>query len=402
MCKISKILFKTLLPLLLLTLFTSCGLSNTVAFYRVPELIQQETLAALSSSGKKYKAIQLDDATPLTAQTKALKNSSILIAYDDFETTRFAQNSLRAKPMPAAYLTHVPASIAHQAVKYQNTIKSIPILYDFYQIDVHYPLYKRSKVPSLDYWNDFLRVAKIERNFTEYPVIFAGADDETFLNIFSMFAESVLGFEDYSEALSLIYEACSADYAKNPEELPALHDLLQDFTTPGGLLYPVLAEIQTLVNEKLLNPSSFTLKTDDAIATVNNEQCGFFFTSLSDHYKIDIFALPSYKSVYCPSYPFFETRRFIAPSYCAIALNGNKATLRQIVTVSSTQQASLSANTGLTPVQAHCATRDEATEQARYYLTASDGPLQAFPAALTNAAARSFTSQYLRNLLVSF
>lgn len=397
-----KFFIQLISPLLLLTVCASCSFSNTVAFYRVPQIIQQETLKILTSSGQKYKAIQLDDAIPLTAQTKALKNSTILIAYDDFETDRFAQTSPRAKPMPAAYLTHVPVSIARQAVKYQNTFKSMPMLYDFYQLDVHYPLYKRSKVPTLDYWNDFIRVAKIEQNFTETPILFAGADDENFLNIFSMFAEAILGCDDYSEALELIYQACTADYAANSDDYANLIELLQDFTTPGGLFYPVLAEIRSLLDQKLLNPSSFTLKPDEAIAAVNNEQCGFFFTSLSNHYSIDNSVLPSYKSVYCPSYPFFETRKFIAPSYCAIALSGTKANLRQIVNLTSTQQASLSAATGYVPVQAKCAVRDDATEQARYFVAASDGPLKPLPAALTNAGARSFTSQYLRNLLVSF
>lgn len=396
-CSISFLLIFT-------SLLFSCGFqSNTIAFYRVPENVQTEILAVLEQSqSKHFNVIQLDSTIPFDEQKSSLKNAEILFAFHDFQISDFAKSSPRVKSLPAAYLSGMPRKISQSVEKYQNVIKTIPVLFDFYMIDVDYPMYKRSKVPTVDYWSDFLRTVKIQRNFTQTPMSFPGAQDDELINIFGMLTEAFLGYENYNEALNSLYQAALADYKKDPQNVENLTKVLDDFTNPGGLLYQTVIEIKSLINQGLLSPESFTLDSYTANELIQQELISMYFTNLSSHRTLPPQINQVYAPIYCPAYQFNEERYFVAPEYCALSLNSSKLTKRRIVAISSTYQTKLSTATGLVPVQLECETADEIANNIRYWLTASNGPLKPFTAALPSEFQRSFTSQYLRNLLVSF
>lgn len=408
MRKQTKFLFQKifLLPVLMIfiTSLISCGFqSNTIAFYRVPENVQKEILAILEQSqGKQFKSIQLDSSLPFKEQTSALKNSEILFTLHDLQIADFVHTSPRVKSMPAAYLTGMPRKISQSVEKYQNVIKTVPILFDFYMIDVDYPMYKRSKVPTVDYWSDFLRTARIQKNFTPNPLGFAGAQDDDFINIFGMLTEAFIGSTDYNEALNSIYKAAITDYKKDPQSVENLTKVLDELTNSGGLLNQTVIEIKSLITQELLSEECFTLNNFNAADLLLQEKFTMFFTNLSTHRTFTPEINQVYAPIYCPAHQFNEERWFVAPEYCAIALNGSKETQRRIVAISSTYQTQLSTATGLGPVQIDCETGDEISNNVRYWLTASNGPLKPFTAALPSEFQRSFTSQYLRNLLVSF
>lgn len=406
-----KFLFKTLfffsLMILSATLF-SCGLaSNTIAFYRVPENVQKEILAVLEQSQKtSFKSIQLDSSLPLNEQKNKLNNAEILFALHDLQISEFAHSSPRVKSLPSAYLTGMPRSISKSVEKYQNVVKTVPVLFDYYMIAVDYPMYKRSKVPTIDYWSDFIRTAKIQNNFISNPIAFAGAQDDDLINIFGMLTEAFLGSADYNEALQTIYTAAKEDIKSDSnseiQNVENLSKALEDLTGPGGLLNQTIVEIKSLISQELLSPKCLTLDSYAAAELLQKELISMYFTNLSTHRTLPPEINQVYAPIYCPAHQFNEERSFVAPEYCAMALSGSKVTQRRIVAVSSTYQTQLSTSTGLAPVQIDCETADEIANNVRYWLTASNGALKPFTAALPSAFQRSFTSQYLRNLLVSF
>lgn len=400
---------KFLLIILILsaTLF-SCGLSsNTVAFYRVPENVQKEILAVLEQSqGTSFKSVQLDSSLPLDKQKNKLNNAEILFALHDLQITDFAASSPRVKSLPAAYLSAMPRTISHSVEKHQNVIKTVPVLFDYYMVAVDYPMYKRSKVPTIDYWSDFIRTVKIQKNFISTPLAFAGAQDDELINIFGMLTEAFLGSEDYNEAMETIYAAAKADNkADSNSEAQSVENLskaLEDLTGPGGLLNQTVIEIKSLMSQELLSPECLTLSSSAANELLQKEMITMYFTNLSSYRTLPPEINQVFAPIYCPAHQFNEKRSFVAPEYCALALSGSKVTQRRIIAVSSTYQTQLSTATGLAPVQLDCETADEIANNVRYWLVASNGALKPFTAALPSAFQRSFTSQYLRNLLVSF
>lgn len=404
MRKHTNFLFKMIFSLLFLSLFTACGApSKTVAFYRVPENVQTEILAALSQSqGTRFKAIQLDSSLPFEEQKNQLKNAEILFALHDLQISDFARSSPRVKSIPSGYLSSMLKKISHSVEKHQNVVKTVPFLFDFYMIDVDYPLYKRSKVPTVDYWSDFLRTVKIQKNFVPYPITFAGASDDDLINLVGMLTEAFLGAADYNEIMQTLYSAALLDYKKDAESTEHLSQTLDDLTGPGGLLYQPLMELKSLINQELISSQALTQDVFAAAELVENEQTAMFFTKLSTHRTLNPEISQVYTPIYCPAYQFNEERWFVAPEYCALALNGSKETMRHIMVISSSYQVQLAASTGLAPVQLECDPIDEIANNVRYWLSGSNGALKPFTAALPSAFQRSFTSQYLRNLLVSF
>ena len=132
---------------------------------------------------------------------------------------------------------------------------------------------------------------------------------------------------------------------------------------------------------------------------LDNQICGIFFTKLSDHRKIDRQVINNYKSIYFPSTQITDNRKFCAYQYTAIVQTKNKHIQTLAQNLSNSLQKELSTKTGLAPVQKNCQVPDHQSDDVRYWLAASNGPVNPLSCAIPSKKAQKQTADFIRNQL---
>lgn len=373
-----------------------------IAFYNVSEKTIAATLNIVEkNTGKTYESVILDSTKPLSLQMKKTKGCQFIIAKNDCDVEEFAQKSKKVKPVPAAYLSDMPMTIAHTVKTSKNTIKQIPLLYDFYQIDVHYPLYMETKIENLNVWNDLVKIAEKEKPYTRSTISFGGNDDLDFLNFVGVLIESQYSYKEYYKILNQLYEAYSKDSEDGFTDYKNLKSALETLTERGSSIEGIAQLLRRLSAKGIFDFDLVKFGPETGFVYANNNQCGFFFTTLSQHRTIDRNIISNYKTVYCPSVTVNDERMFLAPEICLLPLNNSKKSRGLIVDLCDRNQYELSSATGLAPVNKSCMTADRQADDVRYWLAASSGPLKPLSAALPSYEARKYVTEYITNFVLN-
>lgn len=397
-----------------LALLTVCGLmaglllrksgaagSNTIAFYRVPQNVQTAIIDVLNADSenqnqeKAFEVLILNEDLTLEAQKKKIKKCDAVIFINDIQTAEFFESPV-TKPInlalaniadgyPSSILSSLKISgaggsgAADGAENSALSVKILPFLYDFYELDVNYPLYQKSQMKSLNVWDDLAETAYRELPYTKAPVILPVADDREFLNFMGLIAEALSGSEAYENMLeNFNFEAA---------------------LEKGKPLALAVNEIRGFLQHGLIPYDSIKFIPEDILFYMDHELSGIYFTKLSQHRKISNKVVNNYTSIYCPSKVFTADRKFAAEQYSISLIKNTSETTRLVKNLSDSLQTELATKTGLSPVQKNCTVPDHQADDVRFWLAASKGPVMPLANFFRTQEERHSAANKLRELI---
>lgn len=395
-------------------LFAVCGLvaglllrkagaagSNTIAFYRVPQNVQTAIINVLNADSenqnqeKTFEVLVLSEELSLEAQKTKIKKCDAVIFINDIQTAEFFESPV-TKPInlslaniadgyPSSILSSLKISgaggsgAADGAENSAQSVKILPFLYDFYELDVNYPLYQKSQMKSINVWDDLAETAYRELPYTKAPVILPVADDREFLNFMGLIAEALSGSQAYENMLeNFNFEA-------------ALEN--------GKPLALAVNEIRGFLQHGLIPYDSIKFIPEDILFYMDHELSGIYFTKLSQHRKISNKVVNNYTSIYCPSKVFTADRKFAAEQYSISLIKNTAETTRLVKNLSDSLQTELATKTGLSPVQKKCAVPDHQADDVRFWLAASKGPVMPLANFFRTQEERHSAANKLRELI---
>ena len=370
---------------------------TTIIFYNIPQ--QQSTGISLiieENYPKKIKIVEIDDSLPLETHQKVLKKASLLIAQMDSQIENFAATNKKIQPFSQEILNSMPMAIASSVPKSNFQINFVPLLYDMYQVDIHYPSFLESGIKNLNTWGDLEQFGLLLTNKFYLPLIMPFADDKEFINIFGQILEALSSPADYIQT----YNNFKSHYTQEPGQSEEKYDnliqfLQEELQNPQTAVAQTLNVFKKMVQDKIIKQSVLTQDLSENIYYTDNQICGIFFTKLSDHRKIDRSAINNYKSIYTPSLTVTNNRNFSAYQYSAIQLKKDKKIRQLIQNLAKELQTELSTKTGLAPVQKNCQVPDHQSDDVRYWLAASNGPVNPLSCAIPSKKAQTQVAQFL-------
>lgn len=250
----------------------------------------------------------------------------------------------------------------------ENTIKAVPVVFDNLEINIETSEFKMSGLSKIATWQDIEEFSKIQKNKIDYPISYAGGNPILFLDILGALAEATDGISSYKNAVKIM-EKYSKEF--NIDQL-----ITELFFTDNAPLYSSLEYLKFLINKGYINPNSQFLTKQDIESYITNRLTNVVFTTLSDHRKMNSNAISRYSTIYLPSKMNTNYRSFTANATYAIPTNNTdncRTVLESLFT--SAKQGELCCYTGLSPVFANCMTPDKQSDDARYWIAATEPPL---------------------------
>ena len=416
---ICLLLFLIITPSTLLIILAFKGVTPYVAFYNIEEPVQKEILAILNQeqiekTKNTYKEIVLNADIPLSAQKDELKKCDLVFAQLDYDFIDFCKTSSKLKKDSLEFIRGMSSNIVNTVPIKDKRLCYVPVLYDFYQIDVDYNAFKKfsdsQKTKTIDYWRDLAEFLSFETHERNVPLVFAGQDKKNLLALTGMLAEALYEpeptsgspnpadkapkkYQDFSDEL---YEAFKKDfYEQNAHNYENLRAIMDQACAPQGILYNAINEFASLMNTSKTSSNVFKFSQQEMNFYLENSLSSTALLRLSDHRTIDRSAINHFSSIYCPSAQDRSIRKFAAPCICVTSLKNNRQTRKMISLVSNSSQTELSTKTGLCPVQKNCAVADRQADDVRYWIAASDGPMIPLYAAVPSKAAADFCADFI-------
>ena len=410
----------------------------SVAFYNIDSSTQQIILSMLDDD---YKTVVLNSDIPLSAQKSDFKNCSLIFTQADYDVIDFCNSSKKVNTVPADFLGGMPSTVVDftnlingnetsgksisgktasgaGANSSQPQIKLVPILFDFYQIDIDFAAYKdfssKNSNRPLNYWDDFAEFLEFYAKIKKNPLAFYGKDEKNLLAITGMIAEALTADENaptlYENFCSALYQAYKTDIAnenyqntnknKNPtaqenSNFQNVRQIIEEACSPNGFLYPAITELSKMVKNQNLEKNTFQLDQNEMYFYLENGLSVSAFLKLSEHRKIDHKIINKFSSIYFPSKTDRVSRKFAAPCICVIPLKNKAKITNQIEQLCNNRQTELSTRTGLSPVQKNCSVADHQADDVRYWIAASDGPVLPVYAAIPSKQAQTFCANLI-------
>ena len=381
--------------LFLIGLIKSNGTCKKVAFYNIPEDHKVSIIKELEYSlSKTVDIIELDSSIPMSMQEKKLKGVSLIFAISDSDNQNFALKNKKILPISQNFTENMAISIK-SAIKQKNGKPAyIPFLYDMYQMDVNYNMYKNTSMPQINEWKDLIQVAEEELPVSPSPVIFTCTSDKEFLNIFGQLFEVFANFPAYEKFYNELYENFQKDMSSN-FNTSFCADFIKDKMESDYDLKNTCSLLKEMINSGVINSQVLNFSENDTMFFCNNDLAGIVMFKLSDHRKISRETIGHYKSIYFPSRFMNDERKFASNEYSIMMLKNNRETQKVILDFTDNLQYELCVSTGLAPVQKNCKTPDHQADDVRFWLAASSGPL--LP--LSSAIPEGKTQETIANLL---
>ena len=380
-------------------LFINRPKKPAIGFYKVSEKIQKAVLDALNAqSYKDFDVIQFDLEKPLYEQKKLVKKASLIIFNKDIETTDFFEQN--AKPLEMTYTEGFPSTLqASFTVHKKNEasyVNILPILFDFYEIDINREFFNQSGMKSIDIWDDLAETCFHEKSLSQYPLILPAGEDNLFLTYLGIIAEALCGYEEYEK---MIDDFSSIKYTSGKSREEKLNELLQKYAKEGGILETAIKEVGSFIRSGIIPEASLKFNSQDVLFFINNSLCSNCFISLSQHRKITNEAVKNLTSIYCPSKEFTPERKFAAEQLSLSLLRKDKVSKQIAKDLADSLQSALSGSTGLAPVQKNCEVPDHQADDVRFWLAASKGPVMPFAKVFKSDEERKIAADYLRSKL---
>lgn len=416
--KFFAISIPTLCSIIILSIILIAILTNrtTIAFYNIPQN-QQNAISKIIQSNfpKKIKIISLNDDFDIQLSnsnsgqtqsndtqnlTKQLQKAKLIIAIKDSEIENYIKTQTKIVPFEAELLKGMPQSISETVPVHNNHIKYLPLLFDMYQIDINYNFFLDSAIKNITIFQDLDNFADNLKSKVYAPIVLPFADSKEFLNIFGQMLEALTNPQEYQNFYNQLQKIYNTNKNDNKKLTQELENFLQQQTQDNSTAFSKTQIcFKHLINDKKIKDIVISQNLEENLYYLDNQICGIFFTKLSDHRKIDRQVINNYKSIYFPSTQITDNRKFCAYQYTAIVQTKNKHIQTLAQNLSNSLQKELSTQTGLSPVQKNCQVPDHQSDDVRYWLAASKGPLPPLTCAIPSLQIQNQVSSYIKNQL---
>lgn len=364
-----------------------------IGFYNIPtENIKIFTNIIEENISDKFEYFIFDSLIPLSSQLKSTK-CSMIFTITDSDTKEFAQQNKHVKTVSKDLLNGMPFSIQKQIPTENNEIFYVPFLYDMYQIDVNFDFLNKIDFSVLNLWEDLLNIAIQEKSITKSPIVFPIADDCEFLNIFGQLIECFSSPKEYEDLYNELYQS----FKTNQNE--KITEVFQNHLSSQNGVFKTLIQLINLQENQLISNDVFFHSKQDCQFFVENELCGIYFTTLQNHREISRDVIKNYRTIYFPSDFEKNERKFAAKEYSMILFKQNELTTKILQDFSQNLQQEISTKTGLAPVQKNIPAPDVQSDDVRYWLAASSGPMLPLSSSLPSKNAQRILADEIRNVL---
>lgn len=289
--------------------------------------------------------------------------------------------------LPVSVMSDTSTSIRQKAVFMENNVVSVPLLMDNVELDVYNDALALTDTTQLQTWADIEAFALASKNNFPYPIVFAGADAETTLSIFTALTESYSGREAYQEAVNSISRFFDEkDYMPDSSEIREL--LEETVQSPESPLYAAASTLARWMNSGLIHPDIFNMTKRDVEIYMENHYSSIIITTLSDHRSMSNQALKGFTSLpralgnggnsvgFFPSVRPASQRYLTCPMISAVLLTKNRSSEKLVKTMlSEAFQAKLAFDTGLAPVNSQCQSPDIQSDDVRFFVAATNAPI---------------------------
>ena len=373
---------------------------DIVYFYDInkssQKVIEKIILETPTVKKRRIKFEVLDSSVPLSSliESKKLHKASLIFANNNYDVLDVVNNptdfykKMNVQNLSVEFLDGMPQSIVEHtknmtlnSTSEGDFVKFLPILYDFYQVDVHFPLFQKSNVKNINIWEDLVNSAANSTKNCPSPVLININNQIEYINILGMISEALSSPTEYEVMTKNLYSAY-----KNGSE--ALQTELGNLLTSDSALKKAVDAVNYLISKKFISSTAITFSDDDIQFYVDNQLSLFYFTKLSKHRQIERTIINNYKSIYCPGATTTSTRKFSAPEIGVFCVKEKKYTKDVLLNLVRTRQTELCTESGLAPVQKNCIVPDLQADDVRYWLAASNGPTLPLAAALPTTEAK--------------
>ncbi len=245
---------------------------------------------------------------------------------------------------------------------------AVPVLHDNIELDVNMNRLRNGEVTVINTIGDLENFAleqKKAKNDIEYPLMFAGKDPVNFFDLLGALCEAIDGPRFYDDALEIINNS-----AENPAESARL--LLTD---PKAPMVNTAITLKRFFAEGLIYQGCFNFTEKDLQGFCKQDFTTAMFMTLSQHRQFKDISFRSYKNSYIPSVTETPERNFTANIVYAVPLTpGNQVNSLVKELLSDEFQEKLCYKTGLAPVAKNCRTPDIQSDDARYWIAATNKP----------------------------
>ncbi len=349
--------------------------STSIAFYGIEENSKNSIQTCIEDWAKENKIkvsfFTLDDSKALKRQTLSLKKADLIFTTSGAGVKTAKNSSSKKAGFDPQLLNEMTTSMKTSAFLSDDNslVKALPVLAGNFELSIYLTAFKNSGMSSLASWSDLETFIKKEKRNLTGPLIFAGADSTTFLDLLGALTEAFDGTAEYKKAVELMHSF--ADGKLKATELA--EQLCSSYNSP---LYTSAKQISEWYKNGFLNRDSFNLTQKDINAFMKSRLASAVFMSLSDHRTVESNTIRLFSSIYLPSAIEPGSRAFTAPLIYAVPMEKNSKLMQLSVFLASSQgQEKLSRACGLAPVLSHCKTPDRQADDVRYWLAATNAPL---------------------------
>lgn len=373
---------------------------DKIYFYNISKesqnVIEKIILETPTVKKQKISFEVLDDSIPLSSliESKKLHKASLIFANNNFDILDIVNNpkkinkKMNVQNLSVDFLDGMSQAIIDRTKNLtfnsssnKEFVKFLPILYDFYQVDVHFPLFQKSNVKNINIWDNLVTSASNSTKNCSSPILINFNNQVEYINTLGMIAEALSSPTEYEVMSKNLYSA----YKKGSE---ALQIEIENLLSSNSALKKAVDALNYFNNNKLISATASSFSDDDIQFYVDNQLSVFYFTKLSKHRQIDRTIINNYKTIYCPGATPTTTRKFCAPEIGVFCVKEKKYTKDVILNLVKTKQTELCTESGLAPVQKNCVVPDIQADDIRYWLAASNGPTLPLVAALPTTEAR--------------
>ena len=343
----------------------------TVAFYKIDDRQRQGITELLNkiSEEKKFpiEFIQYNSEKSLKEQIP-IKKPNIIFAPSGYAVESAIEKASKDSLIQADFIQGFTSSM-RSAIKFEGEkISALPILSSHFEVDIDLAEFRNSNTKQINTWNDIEKFMREQKRKKESPMIFAGGNSDTFLDILGAFVESIEGPASYNEAAKIL--------KANEKDFNPVNTAIQLCDEPSSPLATAIKQLRSWYKLGFIHQGVFSLQANDVEAFASSRLSSVLFMSLESHRTVSQNTISNYTSIYFPSEHGANSRIFTGKIYYAIPMNKSAKTeilLPELVTPNS--QEALSRSTGIAPVLAQCRTPDKQADDARYWIAATTAPL---------------------------
>lgn len=322
----------------------------------------------------------------------------------------------KKKPgLPLSVMSETTTSIRQKAAMLDGNVVSVPLLTDNVEIEISLGAVAMTDTRQIQTWADIEKFASESRQYYPYPIVFAGEDDETLLNVITALTEAYSGKDAYQEVLDSIREFFGeSDGDMDSGEIRGLLEGLSQ--TPESPLYAAASTLSRWMKSGLVHPGIFNMTKRDVEIYMENHYSSIVITSLSDHRSMTAQATKDFTTIpralgnggnsvgFFPSSRPASQRNLTGTVISALLLSKNSNS-EEVVRAMLSQdfQTKLAYKTGLAPVNAQCQSPDILSDDVRFFTAATNAPLTPLGSAAFTSEddARDFALE-LRSLIKTF